>query len=161
VEQLYELLQRWCVCGQALELIGHEIREQLGNDPGDVIVHKHGKYRCVCGVATVPKSKTPLPGSQASPQLIAQIMSAKYDEGVPLYRQEKMAKRDGLDLPRAELARWVIQGSPVLQPVWNRLEETLFGYDITAADELGVQVLKETGRSPIIKAGCGYAEETF
>jgi hypothetical protein len=75
-------------------------------------------------------------------------MSAKYHDGLPLYRQEKMAKREGLDLPRAKLARWVIQGSKVLQPVWNLLEDTLFSYDITAADETGIQVLKEADRTP-------------
>jgi len=155
VEQIYELNdeQRQCDCGDVLQLMGHDTSEQLAVIPQQyyVIVHKQCKYSCPCGlggVATAPKPKAPIPGSQASPQLIAHIMSAKYHDGLPLYRQEKMAKREGLDLPRAKQARWVIQGSKVLQPVWNILEDTLFSYDITAADETGIQVLKEPDRAP-------------
>jgi len=155
VEQIYELNdeQRQCDCGEVLQFMGHESSEQLAVIPQQyyVIVHKQCKYSCSCGhggVTTAPKPKAPIPGSQASPQLIAHIMSAKYHDGLPLYRQEKMATREGLDLPRAKLARWVIQGSKVLQPVWNLLEDTLFSYDITAADETGIQVLKEPDRSP-------------
>ena len=153
VEQCFELPEadRQCGCGAPMAHIGYETSEQLAVIPQQyyVIVRKQAKYACNCevgGVMTAPKPKAPLPGSQASPQLIAQVMSAKYHDGLPLYRQEKMAKRDGLDLPRAKLARWVIEGSKVLQPVWNLLEDTFFSYDIAAADETGLQVLKEPGR---------------
>ncbi len=129
VEKIYELneTQRQCDCGEVLQPMGHETSEQLAIIPQQyyVIVHKQCKYSCRCGVTTAPKPKAPLPGSQASPQLIAHIMSAKYHDGLPLYRQEKMAKREGLDLPRSKLARWVIEGSKVLQPLWNLLEDTL------------------------------------
>lgn len=153
VEQCFELpeAERQCGCGEQMAHIGHESSEQLAVIPQQyyVIVRKQAKYTCSCGaggVVTAPKPKAPLPGSQASPPLIAQVMSAKYHDGIPLYRQEKMAKRDGLDLPRAKLARWVIEGSKVLQPVWNLLADTFFSYDIAAVDETGLQVLKEPDR---------------
>ena len=41
-----------------------------------------------------------------------------------------MAAREGLALPRAKLARWLIDGSNVLQPVVNLLTDTFFDYDI-------------------------------
>jgi transposase len=153
VEQRYELPERICSCGDTFQLIGYDTSEQLAIIPQQyyVIVHKQCKYSCTCGhggVITAPKPKAPIPGSQASPQLIAHVMSAKYHDGLPLYRQEKMAMREGLNLPRSKLARWVIEGSKVLQPVWNLLEDTLFSYDITAADETGIQVLKEEDRAP-------------
>lgn len=50
----------------------------------------------------------PIPGSQASPQPIAHILSFEFHDELPLYRQEKMAKREGLDLDRSKLARWTI-----------------------------------------------------
>jgi len=154
VEQCFELpeAERQCGCGRQMAHIGYESSEQLAVIPQQyyVIVRKQAKYACHCdagGVVTARKPTSPLPGSQASPQLIAQVMSAKYHDGLPLYRQEKMAKRDGLDLPRAKLARWVIEGSKVLQPVWNLLQDTFFSYDIAAADETGLQVLKEPERN--------------
>jgi hypothetical protein len=91
--------------------------------------------------------KQPLPGTQASPELIAHIATSKFLDGLPLYRQEKMAKRDGLALPRANQARWLIGAAALAQPVLNLLEDAFFGYDIGASDETGIQVLKENGRT--------------
>jgi transposase len=90
----------------------------------------------------------PLPGSQASPQMMAHVMVSKFHDGLPLYRQEKMAKREGLDLDRSKLARWTIEGSKHFQAIWNCLQDSFYSYDIALADETGIQVLKEQGRKP-------------
>lgn len=148
--------QKVCGCGQTMTLMGHEILEQLAVIPLQyyVIRHKKCKYACVCKtqVRTAALPKQPLPASQASPQLLAQVMVAKYHDGLPLYRQEKMAAREGLDLPRGKLARWMIEGAEVFQPMWNLLQDTFFSYDIAASDETGIQVLKEPGRAPETKS---------
>jgi hypothetical protein len=113
-----------------------------------VIRHLRKKYACACKgclrTATMPKQ--PLPATGASPQLLAQVMVAKYFDGLPLYRQEKIARRDGLDLPRAKLARWMIDGATVFQPLYNLIQEVFFSYDIAMSDDTGIQVLKEDGR---------------
>ena len=74
-------------------------------------------------------------------------MVSKYLDGLPLYRQEKMAAREGFALPRAKSARWLIDGSKVLQPLVNLLTDTFFGYDIAMSDDTGIKVLKEDGRT--------------
>lgn len=154
VEVVHDLsdAEKVCACGQTMSLIGHEVLEQLAVIPLQyyVIRHTRCKYACACKacVRTAPMPKQPLPASQASPGLLAQVMVAKYHDGLPLYRQEKMAAREGLELPRAKLARWMIQASGVLQPLWNLLQDSFFSYDIAATDETGLQVLKEAGREP-------------
>ena len=144
--------QKQCACGKTMLAIGEETLEQLAIVPQQfyVIVHHKLKYACTCKncmrTATMPQQ--PIPGSQASPQIISHVMASKYHDGLPLYRQEKMAKREGLDLDRSKLARWTIEGGKLFQPIWNCLQDSFYSYDIALADETGIQVLKEHGRKP-------------
>jgi transposase len=149
--ELSEAEQQCTDCGQPMQRIGEEVSEQLAVIPQQyyVIRHVRGKYACSCHacIRTAALPAQPLPGSQASALLLAHTMVAKYHDGLPLYRQETQAARSGLDLPRAKLARWLIASVPLLRPLYNLLQDTLFGYDIVQTDDTGIQVLKEAGRS--------------
>jgi len=154
VEVVHDLSdeQKQCSCGLSMSVIGEEVLEQLGIVPQQfyVIVHRKLKYACTCKscMRTASMPVQPIPGSQASPQLMAHVMSSKFHDGLPLYRQEKMAQREGLDLDRSKLARWTIAGGKLFQPIWNCLQDSFYSYDIALADETGIQVLKELGRKP-------------
>ena len=81
------------------------------------------------------------------------IMVSKLLDGLPLYRQEKMAARDGLELSRTKLARWFIGGSQVFQPILNGLMDTFFSYDIALSperrpDDTRIRVLKTGEDNP-------------
>jgi len=75
-------------------------------------------------------------------------MVSKFLDGLPLYRQEKIAARERLDLPRGKTARWLIDGSRVFQPMINRFIDTFFGYDIALSDDTRIQVLHKDEQSP-------------
>ena len=153
VEVFHDLAleDKQCSCGQFMERIGEQVLEQLAVIPQQhyVIRHVRPTYACRCKqcIRTATMPAQPLPGSRASSALLAQVMVNKYLDGLPLARQEKMAARDGLVLPRAKLARWLIQGSRVLQPLVNLLNDTFFSYDIAHSDDTRIQVLKEDGRA--------------
>ncbi len=139
-------------CGSQLIPIGEEVTEQIGVIPARqfVIQHVKIKYACACkecGVKTALMPLQPLPGSQASPSILAYTMVAKLLDALPLYRQEKMWAREGLDLSRSKLARWLIDSASFLQPLYNLMQEVFFAYDIAMSDDTGIQVLKEDGRS--------------
>ena len=158
VEVIHDLAEedKQCGCGLRLRHIGQETLEQLCVIPQQfyVIVHQRLKYACSCKkcICTAAMPAQPLPGSQASPQLLAQVMVAKYHDGLPLYRQEKIARREGLELPRAKLARWLIGCAELFWPLYNLLQDTFFNYGIALSDETGIQVLKEQGRAPQTKS---------
>ena len=61
----------------------------------------------------------PIPKSNAAPGLLAMLLTTKYVDGIPLHRFEKVLQRHGVDIPRQTLARWVIQGSELLQSLVN------------------------------------------
>jgi len=142
--------EKRCHCGNTLERIGEQVHEQLSIIPQQhyVIRHIRPKYACSCKacIVTAKMPAQPLPACQVSPQMLAHVMVSKYTDGIPLYRQEKIAERSELWLPRAKSARWIIDSSALFQPMLNLFMDTFFSYDIAMSDDTRLQVLKEDGR---------------
>jgi len=96
-------------CGKTMKCIDKQTVDQLGVVPQVyyIIRHIRPKMACPgkCGVKTAPMPQQPLPGTQASPVLLAYLIVAKYLDGLPLYRLEGIAKRFDVDLPRNKIAR--------------------------------------------------------
>ena len=104
-------------------------------------------------VITAPAPEPPLPGSIASPSAIAYIMTGKYVDGLPLYRQEKSLSRLGIELSRQTMANWMIKASECwLEPLYQRLHEILLKRNILHSDETTLQVLREDGREATSKS---------
>jgi transposase len=137
--------------GQLLVEIGEVISEQLDIIPAkiQVIRHVRKKYACNCGktIKTAPLPAQPIPKSMASPGLLAHITVSKYQDALPLYRQETILQRIGVDIPRATLANWMIQAGTLIQPLINLMQDRLLAYDIIQMDETTVQVLREDGKA--------------
>jgi len=153
IEVIHELPEGERHCdhdGAPLEEIGEVISEQLDIIPAQIRVIRHirKKYACGCGqcIKTAPVPAQPIPKSLASPGLLAHVSVSKYQDALPLYRQEQILKRIGVDLPRATLANWMVAAGTLVQPIINLLRDRLLGYDICQMDETTVQVLKEPGR---------------
>jgi transposase len=137
--------------GQPLQVIGEAVSEQLDIVPAkiQVIRHVRKRYACACGqcIRTAPLPAQPIPKSLASPGLLAHITVSKYQDALPLYRQETILQRIGVDLPRATLANWMIRAGQLVQPLINLLRDQLLAGDIVQMDETTVQVLKEAGKT--------------
>ena len=153
-EQVYTLANDGRLCphdGHVLAEIGEVTSEQLDIIPAKIQVIRHirKQYACACGqcIKTAPLPPQPIPKSLASPGLLAHITVSKYQDALPLYRQEAILNRIGTQLPRATLANWMIQVGTLIQPVINLLRDRLLAYDIIQMDETPVQVLKEPGKS--------------
>ena len=107
---------------------------------------------CFDTIKTSPLKKRPIPRSIAGPGLLAHTLMAKYQDHLPLYRQEQMLTRIGIDIPRATLSLWVIKSAQLLEPLVKLMEETIQDYDVAWADETRLQVLKEPGRKAKTKS---------
>jgi len=84
----------------------------------------------------------------ASVGTIATILTAKYADGIPLYRMESVLERSGIDLDRGTMGRWVIRvGEEWLSRLYEAMRQTLISQEVIHGDETPVQVLKEPGRS--------------
>ena len=79
-------------------------------------------------VALLPTQ--PIPKSIASPGTCAFITTAKYVDGLPLYRQIKILARYGFDISRGTLAFWMIRLGRLIIPLMNLMDEIQADYDI-------------------------------
>ena len=154
IEVIHELAAHERTCphdGNPLAEIGAVTSEQLDIIPAKIQVIRHirKQYACSCGqcIKTAALPPQPIPKSLASPGLLAHITVSKYQDALPLYRQETILKRIGVELPRATLANWMIQAGTLIQPLINLLRDRLLAYDIVQMDETPVQVLKEPGKT--------------
>jgi transposase len=154
VEVVYELDESERICphdGSALKVIGQVELEQLDIIPAKVQVIRHirRKYACGCcdgAIRTAPMPAQPIPKSQVSPGLLAYIVTNKFVDALPLYRQEKIFERKGVELPRTNQAFWAIRAGQLVQPLINLMRDRLLAYDYLQMDESTLQVLKEPGR---------------
>lgn len=134
--------------GHALHQIGEEVSEQLEIIPAKAQVKRtiRLKYACRCceqGIKTAKAPKQPIPKSIASPSLLAGIVTNKYQDALPLYRQQVILKRIGVELPRATLANWMIKCGELLIPLINLLRDRLLESHLVHMDETPIQVLNE------------------
>ena len=94
-----------------------------------------------------------IPHSYASPSALTQIITDKYVNHMPLYRQEAEWKRLGLKLSRTTMANWIIIASKeYFIPLVNRMHELLIQETHLHADETSVQVLNEPGKEATSKS---------
>lgn len=79
--------------------------------------------RCDCIVEASAPSR-PIDRGIAGPGLLARVLTAKYCEHLPLYRQCEIFARQGVDLSRALLSNWVDACCRLMAP----LDEALYRY---------------------------------
>ena len=150
VEVVHELPEQARVCphdGTALKIMGDKTSEQLNVVPMQLFVERHRRltYSCPCCreyIVTAPVPAQPIPKSLASAGLLAYIATAKFVDGLPLYRQSKQFERIGIELSRATMAGWMLRSGKLVQPLINLLRETMLSLDYVNMDETTVQVLK-------------------
>ncbi len=77
---------------------------------------------------------------------MAEILTKKYVDGLPLARQKKIWAREGVELSQTTMANWVIQCTgDWLKPLSKCMKQQLLVQSVIHADESVVQVLKEDG----------------
>jgi transposase len=156
----YELPESERVCphdGAALKEIGVEASEQLDIIPAQVRVirHERVKYACPCcsqGVRTAAAPPKLIPKALLTENALAWVITAKYQDALPLYRQAALLNRFGGDIVRNTLAHNVIRVGQAVTPIINLLRDHLLDADLIHGDETELQVLKEAGRAATAKS---------
>ena len=165
VEVIHDLPeeQKLCACGAKLSRIGQETCEKLDYIPAKVQVIRHVRYKYACksceGVEddgpTVKIAPAPvqlIEKSNATEGLLAHIVVSKFADALPLYRQQKMFARLGVDLSRATMANWLVQAARRCSPLIELVEQQIREGPLIQMDETPLQVLKEPGRANTSKS---------
>ena len=149
-------------CGETMTEIGTEVVNKLKIIPAQAVVEQHVYYTYACKscaetaddgcetpVVRAPHEKSIIPGSFATAEAIAHIMTQKFVMGSPLYRQEQELNRQGISLSRQTMSNWILRASEIyLTPVYEQLHRVLLTRDVLHADETTLQVLHEPGKKP-------------
>ena len=80
-----------------------------------------------------------------APSLVANTIVSKFDDHLPLYRQEEIFRREGIFLSRQKLASWVITYYDHLLPFAAFFKRQLYESNLISKDETKIQVLDVRG----------------
>jgi transposase len=145
-------------CGQDKCEIGCEVTTELDFIPAKFIKREiiRPKLACDCGEGKVSIASLPprlIEKGRPGAGLLAQVVLNKYVDHLPLYRQEQIFQRLGVNLSRQTLCDWTEQAAFWLQSIYKEMKDTLLADDYLQVDETPVRVLdpEVTG-----KAAQGY-----
>ena len=155
--------EKVCACGHVMERIGEEVSEKLDIIPARIVVERHIRPKYACkhcegvesdkgAVQAAPMPPQLIPQGIVTPGLLAYIIIAKFADALPLYRQEKIFARLGVDLSRQTMAGWMIRVATRLKILWELLVEGLRAGPLIGLDETTVLVMKEPGRKNTTKS---------
>jgi transposase len=139
-------------CGAPRTPFGQEISEQLDYLPASVFVIEHRRLKYACPnchdhVATAPKPPQPIDKGLPGPGLLAHIITCKYADHLPLYRQERILGRHGIDLRRSTTCAWMAACAGLLRPLYERMTELALGSLRLYTDDSPLPVLDRDRRS--------------
>lgn len=138
-------------CGEPMHRMGEECSEKLTFIPAkiEVEVHIRPKYSCrTCEktgteveIKMAPMPPSPIPKGISTPSLLSQIITNKFQYGLPLYRQESLFNHHGIELSRQTMSGWVIQCAKLFQVLYALLRVCLLKQPVIMADETTLKVI--------------------
>lgn len=132
-------------CGTGLQQIGQDISEVLDYEPGSfkVIRHIRPKFACTqCHtVSQAPAPSRPINRCMAGSGLLAQVLVSKYCDHLPLYRQNQIYARAGIDIERSTQCDWVALCAGLLEPLVHSLQKYVLSAYKVHTDDTPVPVL--------------------
>jgi transposase len=132
-------------CGAGLVKIGEETSEQLDYQPASLFVTEHVRVKYACQaceehVVTSALPAQPIDKGRPGPGLLAQVVTAKYADHVPLNRQVDIFARHGVDLARQTLCDWVAGAAELLTPIYRDLTASVLASPVLHTDDTPVPV---------------------
>lgn len=133
-------------CSKPRVEVARTTREVVEIVPAQVriIVHMTPVYACVECRGQVAKAKDPplpLPKSYAGASLLAHVAVSKFADHCPLYRQEGMIARSGLELSRSSMCGWMLGCAELLQPLVERMKKNMLASKVIQSDDTTVPTL--------------------
>ena len=133
-------------CGSiALKTIGQTTTEVLDYVPATFRVRRHilPKSACEsCGETVIASGPSlPIERGKPGPGLIAHVLTAKYCDHLPLYRQSAIYAREGVEIARSTMADWVGRAAALSEPLIEKVRALALSGDRLHGDDTPVPVL--------------------
>lgn len=142
VEQLViDLPEEKKICpdtGLKLVCIGEEVTRKLAHKPGQYFVKEFIRLKYASplreefGIKIEELPDSILPKSRIDESLLAEIVTRKFSDHLPLYRLAEIFSRDGVQITRQLLSQWMIRLGKALLPLYflmlTRIKESGLGF---------------------------------
>ena len=137
-------------CGGDLRLVGEDVSEILDMIAAQMKVVQIARLKKSCRrcekMVQVPAPSRPIDGSMAGAGLLAHVLVSKFDDHLPLYRQNEIFARLGVDIPDSTLVDWCGRACQVLAPLAERIATKIMASDLLHADDTPIRVLDRSLR---------------
>jgi len=153
-----------CPCCQgSMHVIGEDRSERLdiiparyqvipGSSPRTTRRPKYGCRACSGAVVQAPAPARLIEGGLPTEQLVANVLTGKYADHMPLYRQAQALARQGIEIDRSTLAFWVGYAAAELMPLWELMRADLLSSAKLFVDET---------RAPVLDPGRGRTKTGY
>ena len=142
--------------GAPLKKIGEEVSEKLEYRPGKLIVNVYRRPKYAApesiadsgpGVITAPLPDHPIEKCKADVGLLSHIIVSKFADHLPLYRQDGIFAREGVEIPRATQASWLMQIYGSISSLQDVLKAAVLTGDVIFTDDTVIPLqVKGNGR---------------
>ncbi len=148
--QIIDLPESEKICpetGQQLIKIGEEVSQKLAHKPGSYFIKEiiRPKYALPQdsegGIRTAPLPEGLLTRCQADESFLADILTKKFADHLPLYRISEILAREGIGISRQVLCNWVVRCGQALKPLHEELTKQILQSGNVFIDESPVDML--------------------
>jgi len=140
------------VTGKEMIKIGEDITEQLAVEPPKFYVNKYVRPKYASpdrrkgakvGVKIAPLPDGPIERCKADVSLLASIITAKYADHQPLYRQEQMYLRSEIRIPANSMCDWVNNCATTIKPLYRAHRNFILAHDYLNVDDTPIDLLRK------------------
>ena len=170
IEHVIDEDKRVCpICNNGLHDLKVEVTKTLKLIPAHFEVEEHHRHVYTCRecennqgegdkipFVRADMPNLPIPGSYATPELIAGIINSKYTNAMPLARIEREFDRmDSVSISRQNMSNWILKcAEDYFSLIHEHMRKTLLAKQVLHADETWTKVVQQDGRD--VKKKCYY-----
>ena len=132
---------------ESYRFVGEEVTRQLDYEPARYVCRKiirkrYARREAPHQAPVIAPLPVMLERCKAGPGLLASVLTAKYGDHLPLYRQEQIAwQRHGVAISRQNMARWVDLAAQWLRPLYQIILGGVWGDGYAQLDETVIRYL--------------------
>ena len=133
-------------CQEKKTIFGQDVTEELDVVPAKFFVNRYVRFKYACrkcqehvSIGSLPAR--PMDKGIPGPGFLAQLITSKYADHSPLYRQQQIYRRVGLEIPRSTMCGWVSYTASVLSPIVEAMKASVLASRKVHTDDTPITVL--------------------
>jgi len=145
------------VTGKVLIQIGEEVTRKLAYKPDSYYIKEIVRPKYALpegsegGICTASLPDSLLTRCQADESFLADILTKKFADHLPLYRISEILSRQGIGISRQILCQWVLRTAKALEPLYNEMHRKILESGNVFEDESPID-MQDPGKGKVHQA---------